>query len=130
MHKLQKKRGREDEPEERLWYQVPLPKTAQQLQAEEELGEALRTLFERNKVSASESMDIMKRARKCGLSFANPASKSLPKAEKSEERDTNAARTVKRFMDKRKQWGDFYWALIPLPRRAYCCLIADCCLIA
>ena len=109
-----KKRGREDEPEERLWYQVPLPKTAQQLQAEEELGEALRTLFERNKISASESMDIMKRARKCGLSFANPASKSLPKAEKSEERDTNAARTVKRFMDKRKQWGNFYWALIPL----------------
>ena len=93
---------------------MPLPKTAQQLQAEEELGEALRTLFERNKISASESMDIMKRARKCGLSFANPASKSLPKAEKSEERDTNAARTVKRFMDKRKQSGDFYWALIPL----------------
>ena len=81
---------------------MPLPKSEKQLKAEEELGEALRTLFERNKISASESMDIMKRARKCGLSFANPASKSLPKAEKSEERDTNAARTVKRFMDKRK----------------------------
>jgi hypothetical protein len=108
------KRGREDEPEERLWHQVPLPKSEEQLKAEEELGQSLRKLFERNKISASESMEIMKKARKCGLSFANPANKSLPKAEKHGERDRNAARTVKRFMDKRKQWGNFYWACIPL----------------
>ena len=93
------KRGREDEPEERLWHQVPLPKSEEQLKAEEELGQSLRKLFERNKISASESMDTMKKARK---------------AEKHGEGDKNAARTVKRFMDKRKHWGDFYCVCIPL----------------
>ena len=77
------KRGREDEPGKRLWYQVPLPKSEEQLQAEEELGQALKNLFQRNKISSSESMQIMKKTKKCGLSFANPANKSLPKAENS-----------------------------------------------
>ena len=108
------KRCRKDEPGKRLWYQVPLPKSEEQLQAEEELGQALRNLFQRNKISSSESMQIMKQAKKCGLSFANPANKSLPKAENSEESDKNAARTLKRFMDKRKMWGEFYWVQIPL----------------
>ena len=93
---------------------MPLPKSEEQLQAEEELGQALRNLFQRNKISSSESMQIMKKAKKCGLSFANPANESLPKAENSEESDKNAARTLKRFMDKRKMWGEFYWVQIPL----------------
>ena len=99
------KRCREEEPEERLWYQVPKPKSRKQIEAEEELGQALRELFEKNKISDQESMRIMKKAKKCGLAFANPAkdAPSLGKADSSKPakaRDTNAARSVKRFLKK------------------------------
>ena len=112
------KRCRDEEPEKRLWYQVPKPKSRNQIEAEEELGQALRELFEKNKISDQESMKIMQKARRCGLVFANPAkdASSLGKADSSKPakaRDTNAARSVKRFLKKNKRWGPFYWAKNP-----------------
>ena len=112
------KRCREEEPEKRLWFQVPRPKTQKQIEAEEELGQALRELFGKNKISDQESMKIMQRARKCGLAFANPAKDvpSLGKADSSKPakaKDSNAARSAKRFLKKHKRWGDLYWAKIP-----------------
>jgi hypothetical protein len=94
------KRFRNEEPDKRLWWQVPRPKSKDQIEAEEELGQALRELFEKNKISDQESMKIMQRARKCGLAFANPA-KDASKPAKA--RDTNAARSVKRFLKKNKR---------------------------
>ena len=43
------KRFRNEEPDKRLWWQVPRPKSKDQIEAEEELGQALRELFEKTK---------------------------------------------------------------------------------
>ena len=56
--------------EKRQWFHTPEPQSKRQRKAEEEFGEALRELFENNKVSAQESLKILEKA--CGLRFSNP----------------------------------------------------------
>ena len=110
VHTAAPKTGREDW--KKAMVSSATTKSEEKLQTEEELRQAcLEKFVRKNKISSSESMQ---KAWKCGLIFANPANKSLPKAENSEESDKNAARTLKRFMDKRKMWGEFYWVQIPL----------------
>ena len=110
------KRKRE-EPEERLLLQPPRPKSQKQRDAEEEFGKELRKLFERNKVSAQDSYRILEKAQKCGLEFSNPVKDSSWKTSKGsepEKANSNAARTLKRFMTRKTSWSNFYWAQIPL----------------
>ena len=97
--------------------QPPRPKSQKQRDAEEEFGKELRKLFERNKVSAQDSYRILEKAQKCGLEFSNPVKDSSWKTSKGsepEKANSNAARTLKRFMTRKNSWSNFYWAQIPL----------------
>lgn len=104
------------------WFHIPESKSKKQKQAEEDFGESLRRLVETNKLSAQEAMTLFEKAHKCGLRFASPVqnrmgmSKEPGKAsqEPGDGRDKNASRTLKRFLRKRKMWGEFYWAKIPV----------------
>ena len=107
------KRKKSWKPEERLWHNPH--------EAEEDLGEALKSLYKRNKVPASEGIELLKKAKACDLQFKNPVGNtSLKKAQGTkpekglEQRDKNASRTLKRDLQRNKQWGEFYWATIPL----------------
>lgn len=110
----------EKAPEE--WFFIPERKSKRQKQAEEEFGQALRNLIEKNKISSQESMNIFEKAYNCGLRFASPASAKMSREQEPAKatekpangRDKNAARACKRFLRKRKMWGEFYWAPIPI----------------
>ena len=85
---------------------MPPPKSEEELKAEEELGQALRNWSRRTKPLLKTACASWKKAKACGLSFANPAkdTKSLPRAGNVEkEVDKNAARTLKRFLDQTKK---------------------------
>ena len=81
----------------------------------------MKSLYKRNKVPASEGIELLKKAKACDLQFKNPVGNtSLKKAQGTkpekglEQRDKNASRTLKRDLQRNKQWGEFYWATIPL----------------
>ena len=85
--------------------QPPRPKSQKQRDAEEEFGKELRKLFERNKISAQDSYRILEKAQKCGLEFSNPVKDSSWKTSKGsepEKANSNAARTLKSFMTRKK----------------------------
>ena len=58
------KRKKSWKPEERLWHNPH--------EAEEDLGEALKSLYKRNKVPASGGIELLKKAKACDLQFKNP----------------------------------------------------------
>ena len=114
------KKQRIGKPEEWLWCESKPAKDEKQRKAEGELGEHLTQLYKKNRLSASESQDLLQKARNVGLEFQNPVKRCEKNdfAEKPEEgaetHNKNAARTLIRFLRKNSWWGSLYWVNVPV----------------
>ena len=114
------KKQRIGKPEEWLWCESKPAKDEKQKRAEGKLGEHLTELYKKNRLSASETQDLLQKARNVGLEFKNPV-KGCNKQdfeEKPEEgtetHNKNAARTLIRYLRKHSLWGALYWAKVPV----------------
>ena len=117
------KKQRIGKPEEWLWCESKPAKDEKQKKAEAELGEHLTELYKKNKLTASETQDLLQKARNVGLEFKNPV-KGCNRQEFSEKPEEgteahkkNASRTLIRFLRKHSLWGSLYWAKVPVNNR-------------
>ena len=83
------KKQRIGKPEEWLWCESKPAKDEKQRKAEGELGEHLTQLYKKNRLSASESQDLLQKARNVGLEFKNPV-KRCEKTDFSEKPEEGA----------------------------------------
>ena len=120
------KKQRIGKPEDWQWCAPQHTKSLKQRKAEESLGEHIESLYHKNKLSTQDSVSLLQKARNVGLDFKNPVHKCEPLRDDEEkpatgsiERNTNAARTLRRSMLKTsKVWGHLYWAKIPCKNRS------------
>ena len=114
------KKQRIGKPEEWLWCESKPAKDEKQKRAEAKLGEHLKELYKKNRLSASETQDLLQKARNVGLEFKNPVKgcnrqefEEKPE-EGTETHNKNAARTLIRNLRKHSLWGPLYWAKVPV----------------
>ena len=82
------------------------------------MGDAITALYKKNKLSAQDTAELLQKADAAGVDFPNPIPDKSAKARDGEEkRDTNAARTMDNWLKKNSQWGQLYWAEVPIRRR-------------
>ena len=84
-----------------------------------EFGQDLIDLHTSNRLPAQKVAGLLQKATGLGLSFDHPFKNRVighqaPAEPEEGDRNKNALRTFRRWMRKDNQWGDLYWAKIPL----------------
>lgn len=84
-----------------------------------EFGQDLIDLHTSNRLPAQKVAGLLQKATGLGLSFDHPFKNRVighqaPAEPEEGNRNKNALRTFRRWMRKDNQWGDLYWAKIPL----------------
>ena len=115
------KRQKIKEPEERLYPRACKRLKTKKQKVDEELGDAITSLYRGNKLSAQDVGSLLNKADAAGISFKNPMQNKKKASDGSEKpekaRDKNAARTMDRWLRKNSQWGEIYWAQVPIRKR-------------
>ena len=109
------------EPEERLYSRACKRLKTNKQKVDEDLGDAITSLYKGNKLSAQDVGNLLDKADAAGVSFKNPMQNKRTASDGTEKpemaRDKNAARTMDRWLKRNSQWGNVYWAQVPIKKR-------------
>ena len=108
------------EPEERLYSRACKRLKTNKQKVDEDLGDAITSLYKGNKLSAQDVGNLLDKADAAGVSFKNPMQNKRTASDGTEKpemaRDKNAARTMDRWLKRNSQWGNVYWAQVPIKK--------------